>query len=395
MSTNENDSSLSWIAAELANLEMKKLRRRLGERRGPQHAEVVFRGRKCVNFSANDYLGLSHEPRVLAAARDALEQTGWGSGASPLVTGRSHWHAELESQLAVAKQAEAALLFPTGYAANVGAITSLVGKGDLILSDAKNHASIIDGCRLSGATVHVYRHRDIADARRGLSRAAAKGRILIVTDGLFSMDGDFAPLGELATLARETNAMLMVDEAHAMGIFGRHGRGVCELQGVETSVPIRIGTLSKAIGSVGGFVAGSQELIELLANRARPFVFSTAAPPATCATALKAIEIIRDEPFRRVELLANAVKLRKRLENDGWQIGSSESQIIPIIINDAEKTIRLSNELLDRGFLVPGIRPPSVPHGESLLRVSLSYHHSWQMVESFLGALHDIRDLAR
>ena len=392
MATNQNNSPLSWIPDELRKLESKQLRRHLGERTSPQRAEVEFRGRRCVNFSANDYLGLSNDPRVLSAAQESLAQVGWGSGASPLVTGRSMLHAELEKKIAATKQTEAALLFPTGYAANVGAITTLVGKGDLILSDAKNHASIIDGCRLSGATVYVYRHRDVDDVRRGLSKSKTFGRILIVTDGLFSMDGDIAPLKELVPLAHQFNAMLMVDEAHSMGVFGSHGRGVCELQDVESNVQIRVGTLSKAIGSIGGFVAGSSELINLLSNRARPFVFSTAAPAATCAAALKAFEIIESEPLRRVELLANAKKLRQRLTKDNWPIGHSESQIVPVIVGDADKTMKMSNALLSRGFLVPGIRPPSVPEGESLLRISLSYHHSWPTIERLVDTLNEIRD---
>jgi 8-amino-7-oxononanoate synthase len=354
-------------------------------RESPQAAAAVWHGRPLVNFGANDYLGLAGS-RLVAAVRDALPRVGWGSGASPLVTGRGTLHAELETALAQFEDTEAALLFSSGYAANVGTVAALVGKEDVVFSDAKNHASLIDGCRLSGARVVVYSHRDIASLRDLLQNASGFRRRLIVTDSLFSMDGDLAPLADLATLAEEHDAMLLVDEAHATGVFGEHGRGVCEHAGVEAGVHVRVGTLSKALGSIGGFVVGRQSLIEWLANRARPYVFSTAAPDATAAAALEALRIVRDEPHRRRELLQHATELRATFANQGWRLGDTQSQIIPLFVGDPQRTMRLMDTLLDRGLFVPGIRPPSVPEGESLLRISLSYAHTSEMQAQLLSA---------
>jgi 8-amino-7-oxononanoate synthase len=377
-------STLDWIDEALARIDASHLRRTLTARLGSQGATIVVDHQRLLNFGSNDYLGLANDPRVLAAVRSALDESGWGSGASPLVSGRSHWHAQLERDTASLEQAESALVFPTGYAANVGTITALVGPGDVILSDAKNHASIIDGCRLSGARIIVFPHNDIGAVTRLLGTSGEFRRRLIVSDSLFSMDGDFARLAELTELARAHNAMLMIDEAHATGVFGTHGRGIAELQRLEDRIDIRVGTLSKALGSLGGFVAGSRRLIDWLVHRARPYVFSTAAPAALCAAAIKALEIVRDEPFRRDQLLANAAYLRDRLARQGWHVGQSPSQIIPIYVTSAERATEWSRRFRDSGIFLPGIRPPTVPAGESLLRISLSYAHSRAGIEQLL-----------
>jgi 8-amino-7-oxononanoate synthase len=316
---------------------------------------------------------------------------GWGSGASPLVTGRGTWHAQLETSLAEFERTEAALLFPTGFAANCGAVTALVGKGDVVLSDAKNHASIIDGCRLSGARIVVYPHCDLGYVEMMLKQAAAFRRRLIVTDGLFSMDGDLAPLSDLVDVAERYEAMVLVDEAHATGVFGSHGRGVSEHFGVEQRVSVRVGTLSKALGSCGGFVAGSRQLIEWLTNKARPFVFSTMAPEATAAAGLRALEIVRDEPQRRQILLHRAASLRERLRTLGWNVGNSTSQIIPVFLGATDTTMRLAEALQHQGFFVPGIRPPTVPEGESLLRISVTWGHHDGMLDQLLDAFAEAR----
>jgi 8-amino-7-oxononanoate synthase len=345
-------------------------------RSGPQGARVIINGRQLVNFGANDYLGLAGDPRLADAVKNAAASGGWGSGASPLVSGWSSLHAELERRLATFEGTDSALLFPTGFAANMGTVPALVDRNDVIFSDAKNHASIIDGCRLSRARVEVYPHGDVDALRRGLVATQSFPRRLIVTDALFSMDGDLAPLPELAALADQFGAMLMVDEAHATGVFGQHGRGISESLGVEGGVHIRVGTLSKALGGVGGFVAGSHPLIDWLANRARCYVFSTALPAAAAAAALVALDIVRDEPQRRSTLLARAERLREQLVRCGWSVGRSSSHIIPLVVGDAERTMHLSSTLCERGFFVPGIRPPTVPHGESLLRISVSCLHT-------------------
>jgi 8-amino-7-oxononanoate synthase len=383
-------STLSWIDAELAALEQNHLRRRLATRDGPQSAHISLDGRPLVNFGSNDYLGLAADPRLSRAVIEAAEREGWGSGASPLVTGRGQPHRQLEERLAAFEGVEAALLFSSGFAANIGTIAALVGPGDVVFCDRKNHASLLAGCRLSRADVRVYPHNDIerlaamldADCRQKKHR-----RRLIVTDSLFSMDGDLAPLVELADLADRFDAMLLVDEAHATGVFGRRGRGVAEHLGVEDRVPVRIGTLSKALGAAGGFATGTRSLVEWLVNRARPYVFSTAPPAAASAAAMAALDIVENEPQRRESLLARAERLRAELRDRGWNTGASTSQIIPIIVGSPEHAVALSLQLRDHGIFVPAIRPPTVPDGESCLRVSLTIGHTDEMVSALLSAL--------
>jgi 8-amino-7-oxononanoate synthase len=379
---------LGWLDQELDRWQSAGLRRRLVERRGPQlPSGIDLAGQSLCNFGSNDYLGLAADPRLARAAAEATEDAGWGSGASPLVSGRQTWHARLEKELAAFEQTEAALLFPTGFAANLGTITALVGREDMIFSDAKNHASIIDGCRLSGATIQIYPHANVDSLADLLKRATNPGRCLIVTDSLFSMDGDLARLADLAALAEQHRAMLMIDEAHATGVFGASGRGVAEHLNAEDGIHVRVGTCSKALGSLGGFVSGSQRLIDWLANRARPYVFSTAIPAAACAATLAALQIVRDEPHRRQILLDRATIFRDQLRNAGWRIGSCQSQIVPIILGDPDRTMEFASQLRAEGMFVPGIRPPTVPEGESLLRISLSYSHDEQMLAKLLDAL--------
>jgi 8-amino-7-oxononanoate synthase len=379
---------LGWISEALTKWEAQGLRRRLTARSGPQDGGLLaLSGKSYINFGSNDYLGLAAEC-LSESVRDALAKCGWGAGSSPLITGRGELHAALERALARFEGTEAALLFTSGYAANVGAITALVGPGDTIFSDAKNHASIIDGCRLSGAAIHKYPHCDVAGLRTALQQQGpAARRRLIVTDTLFSMDGDLAPLADITELAAEYDAMLMIDEAHATGVFGAQGRGVAEHLQVEQGVHIRVGTLSKALGSHGGFVAGSQALIDWLTNRARAYVFSTAAPEALAAAGLASLEYVRDEPHRRQQLLAASASLRRALIERGYRIGATQSQIIPIYIGAAERAMQAAQTLRDAGLWVPGIRPPSVPEGESLLRISLSYAHTPAMIEQLLAEL--------
>ena len=378
---------LSWLDDALADLDRRDLRRTLITRESPQRGDrIELGGRTLANFGSNDYLGLACDERLHRAANESIQNRGWGSGASPLVTGRGSLHAKLETELARFEGTEASLLFSTGFAANVGAITSLVGSEDIIFSDAKNHASIIDGCRLAGAQIQIYKHGDVDDLRQSLAVSRHR-RKLIVTDTLFSMDGDLAPLPQIAELAREHGAMLLVDEAHATGVFGKEGRGVCEHLGVENGVHIRVGTLSKGLGGIGGFVAGSQALIDWLANRARPYVFSTAMPEAMAAAGLAAIQAVKDEPFRRRELLQRAAALREELKSHRLHIGSSQSQIIPVILGSPGKTMQAAAQLRQAGFFVPGIRPPSVPEGESLLRVSLSWLHGPAQLQGLAESL--------
>ncbi|MBC7857041.1 MAG: 8-amino-7-oxononanoate synthase [Pirellulaceae bacterium] len=381
---------LSWLDDALADLDRRDLRRTLLIRESPQRGDCIeIDGRTLANFGSNDYLGLASDECLRRAVSNAVRDRGWGSGASPLVTGRGSLHAMLENELARFEGTEATLLFSTGFAANVGVIASLVGPEDIIFSDAKNHASIIDGCRLSGAPIHVYRHCDVDDLRQSLAVSRHR-RKLIVTDTLFSMDGDLAPLSQIAELAREHGAMLLVDEAHATGVFGKEGRGVCEHLGTDDGVHIRVGTLSKGLGSSGGFVAGTQTLIDWLANRARPYGFSTAMPEAMAAAGLAAIRAVKEEPIRRQELLQRAATLRGQLTSGGLRIGRSESQIIPVILGSPARTMQAAAELRQAGYFLPGIRPPSVPEGESLLRISLSWLHQPGQLDSLAHTLRQI-----
>jgi 8-amino-7-oxononanoate synthase len=350
---------------------------------------MVDDGRLRINFGSNDYLSLAADPRLGAAVRAAIETDAWGSGASPLVTGFAERHRQLERRLAEFEASEAALLFSSGFAANLGTIAALVGTGDTVFTDRLNHASLLDGCRLSRADVRVYPHNDPRRLESLLSRPG-RGRRLIVTDSLFSMDGDLAPLADLAGLAERYGAMLMIDEAHATGVFGAHGRGVAEHLGLDARVPVRVGTLSKALGSTGGFVTGSRTLIEWLIHRARSYVFSTATPAAAAAAALAALDIVDHEPQRRGQLLANAQSLRATLAGQGWDIGPSASQIIPLVVGAAERALALSAELAERGLLVPAIRPPTVPEGQSRLRISLTYGHTAVMIAELTGALGEL-----
>lgn len=381
---------LYWLEEALANLSEQHLRRELPLWSRDRAGGAICSGDvSLINFASNDYLGLARElnsPTLQAT----LEEFGWGSGASPLVTGRTKVHAALESDLAVFKATERAITFPTGYAANVGTIAALVGKQDVILSDAHNHASIIDGCRLSGATVLVYRHKDVDHLAELLAAATSHRRRLIVTDSLFSMGGDVAPLLQIAELSRNHDCMLMIDEAHATGVLGKHGRGLAELLDCEDAVDITVGTFSKALGSIGGFVAGSEKLIDWLANSARSYIFSTALPAACCSASRCSVQLIQSEPYRREQLLSNAQYLRQRLQAIGLLHESQNefcSQIVPVVVGIPEKAIALSAALKSAGLLVPAIRPPTVPIDGSMLRVSLSAVHTQVEMDQLVDVL--------
>jgi len=378
---------LHWIDEELQRLATQGLLRSRRIRTGPQGTVCNIDGKPVINFGSNDYLGLAGDPRLAAAARAALRREGTGSGASPLVSGYSRYHRLLERRLAAFEATEAALVCVSGYAANVGTVAALVGPGDLVISDAHNHASLLDGCRLSRADFRVYPHCDMEALERLLRRSDRYRRCLIVTDTLFSMDGDFAPLPELAHLADRYQAMLLVDEAHATGVLGQDGRGLVEFFGLEDRVAVRIGTLSKALGCVGGFVVGSKSLVDWLVNRARPYIFSTAMPPPVAAAAAAAISIVRSEPQRRRHLLQQADLLRQQLSRMGWNIGRSASHIIPLVVGAPHRATVLAAQLLRRGVFVPPIRPPAVPEGQSCLRISLTAAHSDDHVAQLIDAL--------
>ena len=383
---------LEWVDDELERLDRDDLLRTLPLPLRSAGTIANVGGRQLINFASNDYLGLAADERLIAAAAEACREQGVGRGASPLICGRAEYHARLEQRLAEFELTEAALLFPSGFAANAGVIPALAGEGDAIYSDAKNHASIVDGCRLSRAKCHIYPHADAHALEQLFQDGDHYRRRLIVTDTLFSMDGDLAPLVELGELAERYNAMLLVDEAHATGVFGRRGRGIVEHLSAQQprlheQVHVRVGTLSKALGAAGGFVCGKASLVAWLANRARTYVFSTAQPAAASAAALAALDIVESEPWRRSRLLENASRLRQRLRELGWNFAQSASQIIPLIIGSPAETMRLAKALQEQGLWVGSIRPPSVPANESLLRIGLSAAHTDEMREVLVNVL--------
>lgn len=382
---------LTWIDDQLAEWTAAGLDRPRRVCTPLEQGRCRLDGRELVNFAANDYLGLSQESRVRQAASEALKSSGAGSGASALVSGRTPWHARLECALADFEQQDAAILFPSGFAANCGVIAALAGPGDVVCCDRFNHASLVDGCRLSGAKLRVYRHDNLAGLAETLAKSAAARRRWIVTDSVFSMDGDLAPLADLAELADRHAAGLMVDEAHATGVFGEQGRGVAELTGTEERIDVRMGTLSKALGSLGGFVAGPQALVDFLWNRSRTQIYSTALPPAVCAAALASLAMLRQQLERRQRLWRLSEQLRLSLQNQGIGLyPGSTGPIVPIVLGSPEAAVEASRKLNERGFLVGAIRPPTVPQGTSRLRISVSAVHREEDLDGLAMAIAEV-----
>ena len=380
-------STLDWISAELKKWEEESLLRKRREVQPLAGGQCLVDGKIVWDFASNNYLGLADDPRVVAAAVDALRTHGVGAKASALVSGRTDLHVKLETALAEFEGTDAAILFPTGMAANMGTLASLMSSEDSVFSDRMNHASLIDGCRLSGAHLRIYRHDDLDGLRTALAKDDCR-RKFIVTDSVFSMDGDLAPLPEICDLADEFQATLIVDEAHGTGVFGEHGRGVAEQQQVEGRIGVRVGTLSKAIGAIGGFVTGSEPLINFLWNKARTQVYSTALPPALCAAAIAALNIIRTEPQRRESLHANARLLRDQLALAGVLVyPGSVGPIIPVVLRDPEAAMQIARNLFADGYLVGAIRPPTVPRGTSRLRVTVRAGMPIEVVDGFAQSL--------
>jgi 8-amino-7-oxononanoate synthase len=354
-----------------------------------QEAEVRWKLRDHVNFSSNDYLGYAADSRLAVAAAKAALRWGSGSGASPLVSGHLPPLRALERDLAAWAATEAALVFSSGFACNLAVVSTLAGPGDAIFSEANNHASLIDGCRLSKATVHVYRHNDVKHLESLLREHSARRRF-IVSDTLFSMDGDAADVVALYELAYRHDAMLLLDEAHAIGVLGETGRGLTDLlpsEAITSGRVNKLGTLSKALGAQGGFVCGTRTLIDYLVNFARPYVFSTALAPPLAAAARRALSLVIEEPDRRRHLLALATKVRDGLKALGLDVGPSCAQIVPVIVGDPVRAVELSQRLEKARLLVPAIRPPSVPEGGSRLRISLCAAHTDEDVARLLAAL--------
>jgi glycine C-acetyltransferase/8-amino-7-oxononanoate synthase len=375
---------MSETAERLSELERLGLGRRLRMVSGPQGATVLLDGRPVLLLCSNNYLGLADHPRVREAAADAAMRWGVGAGASRLVSGTMTVHRRLEERLAEFHRSEACVLFGSGYLANAGVIGALVRHGDAVFSDELNHASVIDGCRLSRAEVLVYRHRDVEHLEWMLARHPRGGR-LIVTDAVFSMDGDVAPLAELAEVARAYAARLAVDEAHALGILGPGGRGAVAEAGLEGEVDVLIGTLGKALGSYGAYVCARTDTVRYLINTARPLIFSTAPPPPAVAGALAALELLEQRPHRVQRLRANARVLRRALAGEGFPVAESELPIVPLIIGGEADAMRVCQEALERGVFAQGIRPPTVASGSSRLRLTAMASHTATELELAAG----------
>lgn len=379
------------IQKALAELEASGLLRKPLRISGPQGPEVLIDGRPVLCLCSNNYLGLASHPAIAAAAQASLHLDGVGAAASRLITGTMDAHREAEIAFAEFLGAPSAALFSTGYAANLGTIQALVGPGDVVFSDALNHASLIDGCRLSRAEIHVYAHRSPGSLKSLLERHRTSGRrALVVTDSLFSMDGVTAPLVEIARLARAFEAGLLVDEAHALGVLGPNGRGVAAAAGVEPDIVV--GTLGKSFGVAGAFVAATEPTVALIRNRARSFVYSTAPPPMLARAAIAALGLVRDAKEARRTLLSHAATLRAGLRDLGFDVSDGESQILPVLIGENDRTMRLSAELLDRGVFVQGIRPPTVAEGSARLRLTPMATHRPEQIARAIDAFASLRD---
>ncbi len=373
----DTELKMSELAIHLAELERLGLTRRMRLVSGPQGPTVLLDDRPVLLMCSNNYLGLADHPRVREAAAQAAARWGVGAGASRLVSGTMTVHGRLEEQLARFEGSEACLLFGSGYLANLGVIDALAGRSDTIFSDELNHASIVDGCRLSRAEVVVYRHRDVEHLEWCLRRnGASSDRRLIVTDSVFSMDGDVAPLAEIVELARVHRARVVVDEAHATGALGPEGRGAVAAGGLEGEVDVIVGTLGKALGSYGAYVCASEEMVRYLLNTARPLIFSTAPPPPAVAGALAALELLRERPHRVQRLHANARALRRALAAEGFPVGDGEMHIVPLVVGDEHAAMGLCQEAIERGVFAQAIRPPTVPAGTSRLRLTAMASHT-------------------
>lgn len=379
------------LAAELEKLSAAGLRRSLRPVRKRRAGTVLIGGERVADFASNDYLGLAADARLARAAAAVLESEGTGAGAARLISGNHPIHESLERELAEFKHCARALLFPSGYMVNVGTIPALVGTADVIYSDQLNHASLIDGCRLSGATVRVVPHADPDALERQLFDDAGRfRRSLIVVEGVFSMDGDSYPLDRLVPLAKRLGAWTYVDDAHGTGVLGATGRGALEHYDVLGQVDVTVGTLGKALGTTGAYVAGSDTLIEYLVNRARSFIFTTGTPPAMAAATLEALRIAGAEPWRRDTVRERAKRLRQRLRGGGFDIGGAEDgHVIPVHVGNPVTTMRIVAHMRRRGFLIGGVRPPTVPAGTSRLRLSVSAMHPAELIDALAANLLD------
>ncbi|HKR94515.1 MAG TPA: glycine C-acetyltransferase [Candidatus Angelobacter sp.] len=396
MPTTTSRPQLSYLTDQMNELRQKGTHFKLRVLEEPQAPECTVDGRRVINLASNNYLGLTTHPKLREAAIAATKKYGVGSGAVRTVSGTMSIHMELEEKIARFKKTEACVVFQSGFAANAGTVSAILGKDDFIISDELNHASIIDGARLSKAKIKVFRHKDSAHAEELLKEVADEpGHKLIITDGVFSMDGDIGPLPALCDLAEKYGAIMMVDDAHASGVLGKNGRGTPDHYNVHGRVDVQVGTLSKAIGALGGYVCGSKDLIDFLYHRARPFLFSTSHPPSVAATCIAAFDVLEQEPELMDKLWANTRFFKKELGLLGFNIGgsntpASETPITPIIIGEGRLTMDFSRELFNEGVFTPGIAYPTVAEGKARLRTIMSATHTQDQLSRALEILKSV-----
>jgi glycine C-acetyltransferase len=396
MTTATRTNPLAYLTDELNALKNKGTYFKLRVLDDEQAPECTFDGKKVINLASNNYLGLTTHPKLREAALEATRQYGVGSGAVRTIAGTMKIHMELEEKIARFKNVEACVVFQSGFAANAGTVSAVLGKEDFIISDQLNHASIIDGARLSRAKILVFNHKDLAHAEQQLASVQDQpGKKLLISDGVFSMDGDIGPLPGLCDLAEKYGAIMMVDDAHASGVLGRAGRGTIDHFDVHGRVDIQVGTLSKAIGALGGYVCGTRDLIDFLYHRARPFLFSTSHPPSVAATCIAAFDVLQDEPERIESLWENTRFWKKELGLLGFDIGgkttpASETPITPIIIGDGARTMEFSRELFKAGVLGTGIAFPTVPEGKARIRTIMTATHTADELERALDVLENV-----
>ncbi len=384
---------LIWINDEIQSIHDNNLFRNLTELQTGQFPQIKIDNKSHVLLASNSYLGLSVDPRVINSSKSALEKYGTGSGGSRLVSGSSDLHRQLEERIAEFKNTEAAILFSSGYLANVGTISSIVGPDDIIFSDELNHASIIDGCKLSKAKTEIYKHLDLKHLEELISNNQSYKKKLVVTDTIFSMDGDLVNLRKLVEICEKFSCMLMIDEAHAMGVLGERGSGATEYFDVEKRVPIVMGTLSKAVGSLGGYVCGSQKLIDFIRNRVRTYIFDTSLPASSLAASIEAINIIENEKERRDNLWRLIKRFKAGIKNIGLEILPTHSAIIPVLIGEPEPALEFSRMLREKGVYSPAVRPPSVPTGKCRIRSSIMATHTEEKIDFALNAFKEVYEI--
>ena len=381
-------NSLAWLGEQIETWKRAGTYQTLRELQTACQPVCRFDGREVINLASNNYLGLTDHPKLIEAALEATRKYGVGSGAVRTIAGTMSIHLELERRIAEFKHVEACVVFQSGFAANAGTVAAILTPEDHIVSDELNHASIIDGCRLSKAKIHVFPHKDTAAAERILTELDSQpGRKLLITDGVFSMDGDIAPLPALVEIARRHGAIMMIDDAHSSGVLGRNGRGTVDHFGLHGQVDIQVGTLSKAIGALGGYVCGSRDLIEYLYHRARPFLFSTSHPPAVAASCLAAFDVLEEEPERIENLWKNTHYFKSGLREAGFRTGSSETPITPILVGEAKTAHAFSRALFEEGVFATGIGYPTVPEGKARVRTIMTATHTREHIDRALEIL--------